>query len=221
MPDGIHHLDEEESRHAIKVLRLGKGDRLNITDGKGIVYQCEVTTLSGKLCHFSVVNETAIPKRKHYIHIAIAPTKNLDRIEWFVEKATEIGIDEITFLKCEKSERKVVNLERLYKKAISAIKQSGQAWLPDLNPLTQFENALDFLGSKFIGHVDGEISVHLKNIKSGDRSMVLIGPEGDFSPGEIQLAVANGFQPISLGPSILRTETAGIAACHILNLINT
>lgn len=219
--EGIHHLDQEEARHALKVLRLEKGDALNITDGKGNIYRAQVTAISKSTCQFSIIDTVSVPRRKYSIHIAIAPTKNIDRIEWFVEKATEMGIEAIRFIQCKNSERKVVNPDRLMKKAISAMKQSGQAWLPDLHPIEPFEKALDFNGLKFIAHVDQQNPAHLKDAPRNSTYLVLIGPEGDFTVDEITKATDKGFQKISLGRTTLRTETAGLAACHILNLINT
>jgi len=219
--DGVHQLEEEESRHVLKVLRLGIGDQLSITDGKGQIYNAEITTISKKTCNFSIKSTITVPKRKYFIHLGIAPTKNIDRLEWFVEKATEIGVDEITFLSCEKSERRVINLDRLYKKAVSAIKQSGQAWLPTLNEIKPFNESLEFDGAKFIAHVDCDNQFHLKEAKPNGKYIVLIGPEGDFSAEEISLATGKGFKNVSLGSTTLRTETAGLAACHILNLINS
>ena len=158
------------------------------------------------------------------IHIAISPTKNADRIEWFVEKAVELGIDEITLLECDHTERQHLKIDRLEKMAISAMKQSLKAKLPVIHPLTSFRNIVHTAGSveKYIAHVDNENPNQLKNlIAAGSSYLVLIGPEGDFSDEELTLAENQGFKKISLGPSRLRTETAGLAACHILNLANT
>jgi 16S rRNA (uracil1498-N3)-methyltransferase len=219
--DGVHHLDEEESRHALKVLRLKPGDSLIVTDGKGNRHVAEITAATKSICHFSIKETVNVDRRKCHIHIAIAPTKNIDRREWFVEKATEIGVDEISFLNCEKSERKVVNLDRLNKKAISAMKQSGQAWLPLLHPIKTFNDMMESEGDKYIAQVDSDNHHHLKDVAKSNKYIMLIGPEGDFSPDEIAMALNNGFKKVSLGSSVLRTETAGLAACHILNLINS
>lgn len=216
---GAYHLDGEEFRH-IKVLRLKSGDQINITDGLGKIYNATITEVKKTSCNFSINSATSKPKRPYSIHIAIAPTKNSDRIEWFVEKATEIGIDEISFINCKTSERKVVNLDRIQKKAISAIKQSGQAWLPKINTIRPFNKVLVSNDLKFIAHVDPSNTTHLKEAEPNSSYLVLIGPEGDFDQDEIELAVKEGFKSVTLGASILRTETAGLAACHILNLIN-
>ncbi|MEQ8424615.1 MAG: 16S rRNA (uracil(1498)-N(3))-methyltransferase [Cyclobacteriaceae bacterium] len=218
--DGALHLEEDEARHAIKVLRLKVGDAIQLTDGKGNIFRASIDKIDKTTCSFSVKETITIPKRKFSVHIGIAPTKNIDRIEWFVEKATEIGVDEISFIRCQNSERRVVNLDRIYKKAISAMKQSGQAWLPKLNPIAPFEECLKADGKKYIAFVDSRNPAHLKDVQTGNRSTVLIGPEGDFTTEELELAIKNGFQKVSLGSPTLRTETAGLAACHILNLIN-
>ena len=218
--EGNFSLDKEESRHAIKVLRLKKGDTFDITDGKGKVYTASISDITKSVCRFSIHQTLEIPKRKHSIHIAIAPTKNIDRIEWFVEKATELGINKISFIQCKNSERKVVNMERIQKKAISAMKQSGQAWLPQIQSISTFEQALNTEGLKFIAHVDPANSKNLKQVAPNENYVVLIGPEGDFTHDEINMATSKGFEKISLGQTTLRTETAGLIACHILNLIN-
>ena len=158
-----------------------------------------------------------------HLHIAMAPTKNMDRTEWFAEKATEIGIDELTFLNCRFSERRVIKTERISKILIAAIKQSLKARLPRLNEMTDFNRfiAQPFKGQKFIAHChEGEKPLLKEVLQRGEDALVLIGPEGDFSEEEVQQAVAQGFQPISLGPSRLRTETAALVACHLMNLTN-
>lgn len=217
---GNDSLDAEEARHAIKVLRLQKGDPLLITDGLGKIYNTTITEINKSSCRFAIGHITEIPKSKYQIHIAIAPTKNIDRIEWFAEKTTELGIHEISFISCKNSERKVVNLERIQKKVISAMKQSGQAWLPVLHPIKSFEKLLRDKGLNYIAHVDPLNTVQLKQAERNGDYLVMIGPEGDFSPEELQLAMDKSFQKVSLGTTTLRTETAGIAACHTLNLIN-
>ncbi|HDR51764.1 MAG TPA: 16S rRNA (uracil(1498)-N(3))-methyltransferase [Mariniphaga anaerophila] len=217
-------LDETESKHAIRVLRLNAGDKIQIVDGKGGFYTAEITEPHPKKCKLSVTESfREYGKRNFSLHIAIAPTKNIDRIEWFLEKATEIGIDEITPLLCERSERKSVKPERLEKVLISAMKQSVKAYLPKLNPLISFKEFIckDELGDRYIAHCNQTGLPHLKNeIKIGTSIVVLIGPEGDFSPEEVEIAREQGFCEISLGNSRLRTETAGVVACHIVNLAN-
>lgn len=220
---GSLFLDEEESRHCIKVLRKREGDEIHVIDGKGGLFLVSIEKGDPKKCTFSI-RETKIEERAGYnIHIAIAPTKNADRTEWFVEKAVEFGVDEITFLDCDNSERARLNLERLKKKAVSALKQSLNLWLPAINPVQKMNSICQTSDAdqKFIAYVDDGIPVHLKAAAApGKRYLILIGPEGDFSGEEIAFARRNGFVPVSLGKSRLRTETAGIAASHILNLIN-
>lgn len=220
---GSHFLDPEESRHAAKVLRKKAGDIIYITDGKGVLYTCKITDAKPDKCAF-VIESVEHEKQKSFsIHIAIAPTKNPDRTEWFVEKAIEIGVDEITFLECDNSERTSIKLERIEKLAVSAMKQSLKFTLPKIHsirPLQDFIKAGNS-GRKFIAYVDSTNPDELfKLAKPKESYTVLIGPEGDFSPAELELAIKSGFQKVALGPSRLRTETAGIAACHTLNLIN-
>jgi len=221
---GVHKLDEEESRHAQKVLRLKLGATIQLTDGLGRFYDARLTNTESRQCEFEVIKSEPAPSRNYKIHVAIAPTKNTDRIEWFVEKAVELGIYRITFILCKNSERRSINLERVEKKAISAMKQSRQAYLPviqELKPFTQIIAESDE-EEKFIGFVDEQNPLLLKNLAKASTSyLVMIGPEGDFSPEEMRDALQKGFVKVSLGPTRLRTETAGIAACHILNLINS
>ena len=219
---GLHHLDEEESRHCVKVLRYSIGDSITILDGKGTVYEGKITEASPKKVAFDIVNSQYTEKPPHHIHIAIAPTKNLDRIEWFVEKAVEIGIQEVSFIYCKNSERKVLKTDRLERKAVSALKQSKGTYLPLINPLVALPSFTSTIkGEKFIAYVDFQNPEKLaKVIKPAQQYCVLIGPEGDFSPQELEICMAAGFKKVSLGNSRLRTETAGIVACHILNLAN-
>lgn len=222
LPKGILYLDEDESHHAVKVFRLTEGDSIEVTDGVGALYTCRITKAEARKCQFEITNKIVQPLKSHFIHIAIAPTKNNDRIEWFIEKAVEIGVDQISFLLCQKSERKNINLERFQRQAISAMKQSHQSVLPILSPLEKFSHfANQKADQKFIAHVDLKNPDHLKDkALKGKKYLVLIGPEGDFSKEELLQAEQNGFNKISLGPNRLRTETAGLAACHILSLLN-
>ncbi len=217
-------LPEEEAQHCTRVLRLAAGDEITLTDGKGNFYQAEITAASHKRCLVSI-KETIFqePLWNCHLHIAMAPTKNMDRTEWFAEKATEIGFDELTFLNCRFSERKVIKAERIEKILVSAIKQSLKARLPKLNEMTDFGKFVrqEFKGQKFIAHCYEDEKPLLKDIvNKGEDALVLIGPEGDFSAEEVQTAIDNGFTPVSLGKSRLRTETAALVACHILNLTN-
>lgn len=198
------------------------GDSIELTDGNGFLYRAIINHADEKKCGFTVSEKTEIPARDYSITIAIAPTKNIDRTEWFVEKAIEIGIDHIHLMRCQTSERKTVNLERLMKIAISAMKQSGQARLPDIKDITPFhEVIMQEAEQKFICYVDVTNPVHLKSLTIPSQSyLVLIGPEGDFSSEEMQLATKNGFKKVSLGFNRLRTETAALTACQVLNFVN-
>ena len=217
-PDIQSHaeLPEEEAAHAVRVLRLQTGDEVTLTDGKGNFYRAEISTATNKRCLVNLLETIPqAPLWSGHLHIAMAPTKNMDRTEWFAEKATEIGFDELTFLNCRFSERKVI--------IISAIKQSLKARLPQLNEMTDFNKFISqpFNGRKFIAHCYEGDKPLLKNIvRKGEDALVLIGPEGDFSEEEVKKAIESGFEPISLGRSRLRTETAALVACHILNLQN-
>ena len=219
-----NELPEEEAAHAIRVLRLQTGDEVMLTDGQGNFYRAEISTATNKRCLVRVLETIAQePLWSGYLHIAMAPTKNMDRTEWFAEKATEIGFDEVTFLNCRFSERRVIKTERISKILISAIKQSLKARLPKLNEMTDFDRfiAQPFDGQKFIAHCyEGEKPLLKNIIRKGENALVMIGPEGDFSEEEVKKAIGQGFQPISLGRSRLRTETAALVACHILNLEN-
>lgn len=220
-----YQLDETESKHAVRVLRLANGDSIQLIDGKGNFYEARIVDAHPKKCRVEITKTVAeFGKRNHYLHLAVAPTKNIDRFEWFLEKATEIGIDEITPVLCEHSERKVIKDERLEKVIVSAMKQSLKAYLPKLNPLTPIKDLLNsnFQGKKFIAHCYDQDKRELKNeLDESTDNLVLIGPEGDFSEEEIQLALSKQFIPISLGESRLRTETAAVVACHTVNLLKS
>lgn len=217
-------LPAEEAQHCIRVLRLSQGDELLLTDGKGYFYKADITAVSGKRCRVAI-KETIFrePARSCHLHIAVAPAKNMDRNEWFAGKATEIGLDELTFLNCRFSERKEIKTGRVEKILVSAMKQSLGARLPKLNGMTDFDAFIrrDFRGGKFIAHCYEEEKALLKDvIRKGEDALVLIGPEGDFSPEEAEKARTNGFVPVSLGKSRLRTETAALVACCTLNQAN-
>ena len=218
-------LPEEESRHCVRVLRLAEGTEIRLMDGKGTFYRAAITLAHPKHCTGDIIEKIPSPNPWNCsLHIAIAPTKNIDRIEWFAEKCTEIGIDAITLLHCRYSERKEVKNERIEKIIISAAKQSLKATLPTLSGITDFKKfiAQPSDGDKYIAHCyDQDNKTLLKNAcKPGTNTLVLIGPEGDFSTEEVEAAIAGGFIPVSLGNSRLRTETAGVVACHTLQLIN-
>ncbi|TKC13002.1 16S rRNA (uracil(1498)-N(3))-methyltransferase [Pedobacter polaris] len=217
-------LNEEESRHCSKVLRLNVNDIIHLIDGKGGLYQAQINDVSKKHVHLQIITKQfEYGKRNHHLHIAIAPTKNIDRLEWFLEKATEIGIDEITPIICDRSERKIVKEERLEKVITSAVKQSLTAYHPKLNEAVSYTDFLkqNFLGEKLIAHcMDGEKSYINQQVDIHQSYLILIGPEGDFSPIELDLALHNGYKPVTLGNTRLRTETAALAACFEVNYIN-
>lgn len=217
-------LPEEEAGHCVRVLRLNIGDEILLTDGNGYFYKAAISSATGKRCQVRIIEEIyQEPLWKGHLHIAMAPTKMMDRIEWFAEKATEIGIDELTFLNCRYSERKVIKTERIEKIVVSAVKQSLKARKPVINEMTDFEKFLqtDFKGDKFIAHCNEGEKILLKDaITPGNDALVLIGPEGDFSKEEVEKAIERGFKPISLGKSRLRTETAALVAVHTMNLLN-
>jgi 16S rRNA (uracil1498-N3)-methyltransferase len=218
-----YELNEEESRHCAKVLRLEQGDRVNLIDGRGGFYLAEIVNPHPKRTLLKVLeHQQEFSKRNHYLHIAVAPTKNIDRFEWFLEKATEIGIDEITPIICERSERKDVKTERLNKIITSAVKQSLKAYHPKLNEPSRFKDFIQKSGSqKFIAHcIDSEKSALSDKINLHGNYTVLIGPEGDFSPSELDSALNSGYIPVTLGDSRLRTETAALQACFEINFLN-
>jgi 16S rRNA (uracil1498-N3)-methyltransferase len=218
-------LSEEESKHCIRVLRLQAEDTVTLVDGRGGLYTARITDPHPKkTVLFIVEGQQEYGKRNHYLHIAVAPTKNIERIEWFLEKATEIGIDEVSLIQCQRSERKDAKVERLDKIITSAVKQSLKAYHPVLNPLLPFNKfiAQPFDGQKFIAHcLPGADKVNLATqLQLGGKCLVLIGPEGDFSEKEITDALHYGFKPITLGNSRLRTETAALEACFEVNFLN-
>ncbi|MBN1144897.1 MAG: 16S rRNA (uracil(1498)-N(3))-methyltransferase [Bacteroidales bacterium] len=219
--DNKAKLSPEESAHCLRVLRLGKGDQVILIDGKGGLYEAVIAEPDVRACRIEITKALpSPPERKHQIHIAIAPTKNMDRFEWFVEKSVEIGIDIITPLLCQRSERRVLKTERLHKLIISTIKQAMVTRLPVLNELTDFKKLIKETtlppANRFIAHCGETARKELKQaLLPQSDAVVLIGPEGDFTPDEITLALENRFIPVSLGNNRLRTETAGIVACHI------
>lgn len=227
--DGI--LTAEESNHATKVLRLKEGDDIQIIDGKGNLHQCIITLVKKQECHYEIrqTNHFESPWNK-YLDIVVAPTKNMDRTEWFAEKATEIGVDQIDFVNCRFSERKVIKTERIEKIVVSAMKQSHKFYKPIINDIKSFKDIVTtpFDGIRCIAHCyeDSQLLINdsykpflLDAIASSDSAIqVLIGPEGDFSADEVKLALKNGFIPISLGESRLRTETAALVAVHLMQL---
>lgn len=214
-------LPEDESKHAVRVLRLSAGDAVVLVNGQGSVFQAEVTDANPKRCQLRITHETQVPRRAYQVHLAVAPTKNLDRMEWLVEKATEIGVDRISFLRCARSERRELKLDRLEKIAVSALKQSGQAWLPQLDDLTDFARVLPTLdpATTFIAHLADDERTELAQVAGTTPTCcILIGPEGDFTPDEIAEARQLGIRPVALGLTRLRTETAALAAVHTVHI---
>ena len=219
----IFSFDKEESKHIIRVLRKSSGDVLHITNGKGWLFIAEITTSDIKKCTVTIVSKTLQPKRNYSLHLAVAPTKINDRYEWFLEKATEIGIDSITPILCDRSERKVIKKERFEKILQSATKQSLNYYLPKLNEAIAFKDFIkqDFIGDLFIAHCEKINRKSLKQeLKPKSNITIMIGPEGDFSVKEIETALQNNFIPITLGVTRLRTETAAIVACHSVAFVN-
>ncbi|MDP2724308.1 MAG: 16S rRNA (uracil(1498)-N(3))-methyltransferase [Bacteroidales bacterium] len=221
-------LDEEESKHLIRVLRKQIGDVITTTDGKGKFYECEIIVGNAKGCMVEVKSErNGDDTRNFLIHLAVAPTKNINRFEWFLEKATEMGVDSLTPIITFHSERRDVKPDRLEKVLVAAMKQSLKSQLPELHDAVKFNQFIQkpFDGDKFIAFIDREVTRELASLcKPNKNTLVLIGPEGDFSHEEVEAAKQQGFIPVKLGPARLRTETAGVAACHtihVINLLNT
>lgn len=221
--DSQIHFTKDESRHIVKVLRKSTGDTLYITNGLGWLFSAEITIADLKNCIASIKTSNLQPQRSYKLHLAVAPTKMNDRYEWFLEKATEIGIDSITPILCDNSERKIIKAERFEKILKSAMKQSLQCYLPKLNEVTTFKAfvAQNFNGQTFIAHCEKTNKKSLKTqIESQKDVTILIGPEGDFSTQEIDLAIQQNFIPVALGETRLRTETAAIVTCHSVAYTN-
>jgi 16S rRNA (uracil1498-N3)-methyltransferase len=215
---------KEESRHIVKVLRKNSGDTLMVTNGMGLLFTTEITSATPQKCIAKIIEVKKEEPNFYHLHLLVAPTKMNDRYEWFLEKATEIGVQEITPVICSNSERKVIKPERFEKVIQSAMKQSLHYRKPILNEAINYQDLIisNVQGTKFIAHCEeGKERKALKDlIRSGEKYNILIGPEGDFTPQEIDLAIKNDWQPVSLGKSRLRTETAAIVACHTVALIN-
>ncbi len=213
----------EESRHIIKVLRKKEGDVLKITNGKGYLFEAKILLATEKKCKAEIISTTKKHHKMYWLHMVVAPTKMNDRFEWFLEKATEIGVHEITPIICENSERKTLKMERMEKIIQSAMKQSLRTFLPKLNEPLSYKNFMvkEHKGLLFIAHCGKDEKVDLKRRVAPDKDItILIGPEGDFSPSEIKMAYNKGFLPISLGENRLRTETAALVACTTVAMIN-
>ena len=223
-PRGDGELPRQEAHHAVRVLRLGAGDEIRLMDGRGTFYRAVITAATGHRCLYRKVE--AEPQQRAWqghLHLAMAPTKMMDRVEWLAEKATEIGFDELSFLECHNSERRVMREERIAGILVSAMKQSRKAWLPTLNGMQRFG---EFVcrrreGDKFICHCQREgMPLLFDLLETGVPATVLIGPEGDFSTDEVKLAQEHGYRSVSLGRSRLRTETAALVAVHMMQLKN-
>lgn len=228
VPDaaGGLELPQEEAAHAVKVLRLREGDEMMLMDGQGSFYKAVVTAATSHRCAYTIGEVLPQqPSWKGHIHLAIAPTKMMERMEWLYEKATEVGVDELSLLDCQFSERRVVKLPRLEKIVVSAVKQSRKAWMPVLNEMEPFRH---FIGShssgrRYIAHCYDEMPRvnlfdELCKLPADEETLVLVGPEGDFSIDEVRQAVAAGFVSVDLGASRLRTETAGLSAVMMMQL---
>ena len=221
-------LPEEEGQHCVRVLRLAEGDEIEVLAGKGQLITCRITLATNKRCEVEIVDTKSFaPHWGCNITIAIAPTKNMDRLEWMTEKVTELGVDSIIPILCRFSERKVLKTERLKKIAVSAMKQSLKATLPKVSEMTPIKDIIksNFPGQKFIAYCDKNLERRnfLKDYEVGSNVLIMVGPEGDFSPEEVEMAMKAGFVPVTLGDSRLRTETAGLFACaavHAKNQIN-
>lgn len=223
-PKENYTLSQEESAHLVKVLRAKSGDEIAIMDGLGHNYLARIIDPNPRKCTFEILETKSQNSNNHGVHVAIAPTKNMDRLEWFVEKSCEMGIEEISLIQTQRSERKKVNLDRLEKKAISAMKQSKNFWKCKINELIKLDafiaNNKD-LKNKFVAYVEtGSEDLLQKKLAPNTKTLIMIGPEGDFSPEEINQLKTSKFELVSLGNHVLRTETAGIAAVHTVNIIN-
>jgi len=218
------YLDEEESKHCARVLRKKIEDQIIVFDGYGGVYTCRITVLHHKKVEFEIIEKKTINKTRHNIHLIIAPTKNADRIEWFLEKSIEVGVHQISFINCQNSERHRLNMSRIMKKVVSAIKQCQNPFIPVVNDMLSLKDYLrsaDQDSEKYICHASSGKGNFLLNAANKHASyQVLIGPEGDFTKQEVTMAEKKGFLPVSLGDSRLRTETAGLVACVLLNALN-
>jgi 16S rRNA (uracil1498-N3)-methyltransferase len=219
-------LDRSESAHCVRVLRLGKKDIIYLTDGKGKLFKAKIINPDKNACVTEITETSLIPPERDFLlEIAISPTRNIERFEWFLEKSTEIGIDRIIPLLSNNSERRIIKGERLKKVMVSAMKQSLKAWLPELTSFSSFGELLErpFNGNRFIATGDAHpIDHHLGRMyKKGSGVLILVGPEGDFQAEEMLMARQHGYIPVSLGAGRLRTETAGLVACHTVNLLNS
>ena len=219
-------LDKIESHHCIKVLRHEIGDEIKVVDGFGNLFLGKIIKIKNNCCYINIESiKEKFLRKNYYVHIALSPIKNHERLEWFVEKSIEIGVDEISFIDCDRTLRKNIRKNRINKVAISAMKQTVKAYLPTINDIVSFKSFIksyeDQIG--YICHLENRRKFslsHFRNKIKSEKSFVMIGPEGDFSKEEINLASENSIRAVTLGQSRLRTETAGIIACHLMNLLN-
>ena len=214
-----HTLSEEESKHIVRVLRMENGDKIGLLNGKGGSFTCEISDAHPKRCTLKVLSNDQAAPLKHDIHVAIGPTKQMERLEWFVEKATEIGITEISLIDCDNGERGKIKIDRLVKKAVSAMKQSHRTFLPKINELQKISDFITNHPNGLIAHCYESEKNEFADVFQVTNCPILIGPEGDFSTKEIEKALENGYNTITLGPNRLRTETAALYACMQAKLI--
>jgi 16S rRNA (uracil1498-N3)-methyltransferase len=227
-PELDRHTDQfifppDESRHISKVLRKSSGDILQVTNGKGLWFEAEILIPDHKKCRAKIISLTQVPQKPYQLHMVVAPTKLNDRFEWFLEKATEIGVHQITPIICEHSERRVLKMDRMEKVLQAAMKQSLQSYLPQLHPAIPYKEymAQSKSGELYIAHCEEDNKTELYHCATAkNNATILVGPEGDFSPEEIQLALDNGFRAVALGNTRLRTETAAIVACATIAMLN-
>ncbi len=217
-------LSPEESGHIVRVLRKGIGDQIEVTDGKGLIAKATLVETNSRKCRIEIIETKQSPLPPVKLHLAVSPTKNIDRITWMVEKAVEIGINEISFPICHHSERKVINIDKIVSKAISALKQSKGAYLPKINETVKFKDFLQAAhpeNDKYIAHLSSDDTPDLMaSAKKGSSYLVVVGPEGDFTDDEISLAIKKNFKMVKLGNKRLRTETAALHACSMINAIH-
>lgn len=219
-------LNEEESKHCIKVLRHKVNDKIYLIDGIGGLFLCKILDDNFNQCKLQIIKKEEVHERNFKLHIAISPIKNVDRFEWFVEKATEIGIDEITPIVCNKTEKLKIKKDRIQRILLSATKQSLNAKIPLFNEMVNFKDFISLQKNnqnieKFIAYCGVDITQNLKSVYSQkSNTVIIIGPEGDFTENEVKYSLENGFKPVSLGVNRLRTETAGVMACSTINILN-
>ncbi|OFX17312.1 MAG: 16S rRNA (uracil(1498)-N(3))-methyltransferase [Bacteroidetes bacterium GWA2_31_9] len=219
-------LNEEESKHCIKVLRHKLNDKIHLIDGLGGLFLCKILDDNFNQCKLQIIKNEDVVQRNFKLHIAISPIKNVDRFEWFIEKATEIGIDEITPIVCNKTEKLKIKKERIQRILLSATKQSLNATIPKFNEMINFKDFINIHKNnqnfeKFIAYCGTEITNNLKSLYSkNSNTVIIIGPEGDFTDNEVAYSFENGFNAVSLGINRLRTETAGVIACSTINILN-